>query len=89
MSVHLQKVRVTHTTSTREHAGTDDRVDLRFFIDPNAWSTYPHKGWGQQKGVRSCNPTFSMLGFWHGTAERGQVLQSNILHARFLAWQDR
>ena len=45
MSVHLQKVRVTHTTSTREHAGTDDRVDLRFFIDPNAWSTYPHKGW--------------------------------------------
>jgi hypothetical protein len=45
MSVHLQKIRVTHTTSTRKDAGTDARVDLRLFIDPNALQTYPNNGW--------------------------------------------
>ena len=28
MSVHLQRIRVTHTTSRQSDAGTDDRVDL-------------------------------------------------------------
>jgi hypothetical protein len=45
MSVHLQRIRVTHTTSRQSDAGTDDRVDLRLFIDPHPWTTYPFKGW--------------------------------------------
>ena len=45
MSVHLQKIRVTHTTSTRNNAGTDDRVDLRIFIDPDALTTFASQGW--------------------------------------------
>ena len=45
MSVHLQRIRVTHTTSRQSDAGTDNRVDLRFFIDPHPWTTYPFKGW--------------------------------------------
>lgn len=45
MSIHLQKMRIIHTTSTTADAGTDSRVDLRFFIDPQGLSTYPHKGW--------------------------------------------
>jgi len=45
MSIHLQRLRVTHTTATRRYADTDDAVDLRFFIDPHAFTTYPYKGW--------------------------------------------
>ena len=45
MSIHLQQMRVTHTTANISDAGTDDRVDLQFFIDPHPRTSYPFRGW--------------------------------------------
>jgi hypothetical protein len=45
MSIHLQQLQITHTTANVSDAGTDDTVDLRFFIDPHSLMTYPFKGW--------------------------------------------